>query len=83
MFLLLATSTLLELLRLLVRFLNRLANLALLLARLDSNSQVTWLAVLGCFAYCALGFLPVCCAGADFVSSRIMLALNRDQCVGW
>jgi hypothetical protein len=66
--LLLAARTLLELLRLLERLLNRLADFALLLARLDGDGDVLDFAVLGRFADGALRVLPVCCAGADFIS---------------
>jgi hypothetical protein len=67
--LLFLARTLLELLRLLERLLNRLAHLALLLARLNGDGDVLDFAVLGRFADGALGILPVCCAGADFVSA--------------
>lgn len=58
--------TLLELLRLFVCFLNRLTNLALLLACLDGYSDVSTFT--GGFANGAFGIFPVGCSGADFVS---------------
>jgi hypothetical protein len=66
-FLLLPTSTFLELLRLLVRLFNSLADLPLLLACLDCNRKVARLALLSRFLNGAFGFLPICCARADFV----------------
>jgi len=69
--LLLATSAFLELLRLLVCFLNCLTDLPLLLACLDCDGEIACLALFRCFLDGLFGFLPVCCAGADFVPGRM------------
>lgn len=73
MLLLLPASAILELLGFLVRLLHRLAYFPFLLARLDGDGEVACCAVLGRFADGAFGFIPVVCAGADFVSVMTML----------
>jgi hypothetical protein len=67
--LLLLLATILEFLCLLVCLLDRLADLPLLLACLDGNSQIFDATFLGSFANCALGLLPLCSARADLVSN--------------
>jgi hypothetical protein len=67
-------APLLELLRLLIRFFNRLTNLALLLACFDSHRYVGSCAPASRFANSAFGALPVCGSGADLVTRTLMLA---------
>jgi hypothetical protein len=73
MLLLLPACAILELLGFLVRLLHRLAYFSFLLARLDGDGEVACCAVLRRFADGAFRFLPLVCAGADFVSVMTML----------
>lgn len=76
--LLLATTALLELLRLLIRFFDCLANLPLLLAGLDAHSHALCSAAFRRFANCTFSFFPIGGAGANLISGYVSLTICKE-----